>query len=51
MALLAEHLPGATAVHEVDGAWHSPPVTHPDQVNDVLVRFLTSEEVLHSAAV
>jgi pimeloyl-ACP methyl ester carboxylesterase len=38
---LHEHLPAATPVHSIDGAWHSPPITHPEAVNPLLLGFLS----------
>lgn len=41
MTVLAERLPGASGVHSVDGAAHSPPLTHPDEVNHLLSEWLS----------
>ncbi|WP_067478026.1 alpha/beta fold hydrolase [Actinomadura hibisca] len=43
MRALREGLPGATDVQIVEGAAHSPPITHPKEVNDLLARFLAGE--------
>ncbi|MDT8913560.1 alpha/beta hydrolase [Amycolatopsis sp. PS_44_ISF1] len=40
MNLLAEQLPAAGPVHVIDGAAHTPPLTHPLQVNPLLTAFL-----------
>lgn len=42
MDVLHDRLPAATPVHVVEGAWHSPPLTHPDQVNELLAEFLSA---------
>jgi pimeloyl-ACP methyl ester carboxylesterase len=39
---LHEHLPASTAVRSIPGAWHSPPLTHPEAVNPLLLGFLAS---------
>jgi pimeloyl-ACP methyl ester carboxylesterase len=41
MDLLRDRLAGATPVHVIARAAHTPPVTHPDQVNAILQEFLT----------
>jgi pimeloyl-ACP methyl ester carboxylesterase len=38
---LHERLPAASAVHSIHGAWHSPPLTHPEAVNRLLLSFLS----------
>jgi pimeloyl-ACP methyl ester carboxylesterase len=38
---LHEHLPAASVVHSIPGAWHSPPLTHPEAVNPLLLSFLS----------
>ncbi|MFI6522585.1 alpha/beta fold hydrolase [Spirillospora sp. NPDC050679] len=43
MRALSDGLPGATALQTVEGAAHSPPLTHPKEVNDLLLRFLADE--------
>ncbi|AXB48454.1 hypothetical protein A4R43_13270 [Amycolatopsis albispora] len=40
MELLAARLPGAGAVQVIAGAAHTPALTHPEQVNPLLERFL-----------
>lgn len=42
MELLRERLPMADRVHVITGAAHTPPLTHPAQVNKLLVDFLHS---------
>ncbi|SDH95379.1 Pimeloyl-ACP methyl ester carboxylesterase [Sinosporangium album] len=41
MDLLRDGLPAATPVHVVPGAAHTPPLTHPGEVNRILVEFLS----------
>jgi pimeloyl-ACP methyl ester carboxylesterase len=41
MAILEQRLPNATPIHIIHGAGHSPPLTHPEQVNPVVAAFLT----------
>lgn len=48
MALLCDRLPGADRVHVIAGAAHTPPLTHADQVNALLVEFLQPLESAHS---
>ncbi|MQY05459.1 alpha/beta fold hydrolase [Actinomadura macrotermitis] len=43
MRALRDGLPGATGVQTVQGAAHSPPLTHPKEVNELLRRFLADE--------
>jgi pimeloyl-ACP methyl ester carboxylesterase len=38
--ILSERMPTATAVAFISGAGHSPPLTHPDETNAVLTKFL-----------
>jgi pimeloyl-ACP methyl ester carboxylesterase len=40
MEILRNHLPGATPVHVIADAGHSPPLTHPNETNMVLADFL-----------
>jgi pimeloyl-ACP methyl ester carboxylesterase len=41
LTTLHQHLPHATKVHTVQGAWHSPPLTHPEAVTELLMQFLS----------
>ena len=41
MATLAQHLPRASSVHTINGAAHSPPATHPQEVSALLREFLS----------
>lgn len=41
--LLYERLPGAVTLHTVPGAAHTPPLTHPGEVNGVLGEFLLDQ--------
>jgi len=41
MDLLHERLPGATEVHVIAGSAHTPPLTHPAQVNSLILEFLS----------
>ncbi|MFC6903241.1 alpha/beta fold hydrolase [Nonomuraea dietziae] len=45
MDLLAARVATATPVHEIEGAAHTPALTHPDQVNRVMLSFLESLEI------
>ncbi|MCW2916702.1 MAG: alpha/beta hydrolase [Actinomycetia bacterium] len=41
LKVMREHLPGATSIQVIQGAAHSPPLTHPEEVNALLARFLS----------
>jgi pimeloyl-ACP methyl ester carboxylesterase len=41
MDVLAERLPHSTSVMTIRGAAHSPPLTHAEEVNELLTRFLS----------
>jgi pimeloyl-ACP methyl ester carboxylesterase len=43
MNILHERLAGSTDIQVIPGAGHSPPVTHPDETNAVLVQFLAEQ--------
>lgn len=41
--IMRERLPGATPLQTIQGAAHSPPLTHPEEVNALLIRFLSGD--------